>query len=61
MAAYLLELKNVIFILSLNFVIHGTPQTAIRAAIRRSELTSTWKNWAILPRPGATSVFALES
>ena len=39
--ACLRTLKNSIFVKSLNFIAHGTPQTAFRAAIRRLELSST--------------------
>ena len=44
LVVYTLEPSKIqFFVKSLNSIVHGTPQTAIRAAIRRSELTSTWK------------------
>ena len=35
--------KKANFALSLNFLIHGTPQTVFRAAKRRSDSKSPWK------------------
>ena len=36
--AYSITIKNEIFVKSLNFLFHGTPQTAVRGAKHRSEV-----------------------